>query len=533
MKQFYLSIFLTLFLFTCMSQSTKKLLEISPYSFFPIKSSQGMIRVLDSTILFTYNSSTLGWDPIRKTYVLSRHWGTDGWPNEMVRYDFEDNTWKSRYLFTWQFFPNQKIEKHVIKAYNSFLESFRDTLVFEHFNGYKDQFNDSILLSTISNYYDFNTNSISGGEKIISHMLTNSQYHEIISYGYNTATGNYDLNNYKISYEYTNNQLLQTKTTASWNASTAQYENNHRILYSYYSTGKIKSLTYQYMSSGVWLNNGKNHYTYNSNGYPETITSYSINSFNEFVPYYKDSFCYSPTGKVTLNYIFRWDDLQKLWVNYAKMSKTYNGDDSIKTVLYENWNGTNWIPNCRGTYTYNAQGKLIQYVEEQYNTITSSWEDVLKFTWQYHVTGQVEEHIIYTGSPLTPQFKETFSYDSYNNLNIHTNFFWDNMSSSWIPNDKLAYYWSDWNANALSEDPDVEITLSPNPVEDICFIRSSLPVCKIDIYNSMGQILLSKGTDNSLSFSFDLSELKPANYFVCFSFTDSSNKKIIRSIIKQ
>lgn len=531
MKPFFSLFMVTLLTIWGVSQLSEKLIQTIPAEYFSIKSSQDIIRVLDSTIVFKYNNSTSTWVPDMKTFVISRHWGTNGWPNELIEYFFKENQWQPYYLFAWEYFPNQKIKKQTIKAYNTFLGFFKDTLSFDEYNGYTDQFNDSIYLIHRVGYYNFLTNSFTGGYRETANMLNNTQYHEIIGQTYNPATNNYNQNTYKIVYEYNSNQLLQIKTSLLWNGTTSQYENDARDLYAYYPSGKIKSQIHQYIVSGVWKNSSRTDYTYTSNNFTETMVSFNINSSNEFIPYYKDSFVYSSTGKEIFNFRFIWDDFSNIWIKQSKTTKTYNANDSILSILHESWDGIIWNPMARVTFTYNTQGNLIEYLEEYY--ISSTWYEVFKVTWQYNSTNKVTEQIFYVGPPLEPNLKETFTYDTYDNLTCKTKFYWNSGTGLWDPNEKTVYYWSDWDANAISENLDAEILVSPNPVQNECLIQSHVPISKIDVYNSLGQVMMSFVTQNALNYTIDMSKLQSGNYFLSLTPEDQSHAKIVRSINKQ
>jgi hypothetical protein len=73
-----------------------------------------------------------------------------------------------------------------------------------------------------------------------------------------------------------------------------------------------------------------------------------------------------------------------------------------------------------------------------------------------------------------------------------------------------------------------EFVLYPNPVNDILMIKSSTIIYKISVYNTLGQLLISKN-ENSKEFSVDLSSLSNGNYFIRL---ESNNKNELFKIVK-
>ncbi|MCX6184338.1 MAG: T9SS type A sorting domain-containing protein [Flavobacterium sp.] len=73
-----------------------------------------------------------------------------------------------------------------------------------------------------------------------------------------------------------------------------------------------------------------------------------------------------------------------------------------------------------------------------------------------------------------------------------------------------------------------EFVLYPNPVNDILMIKSSTIIHKISVYNTLGQLLISKN-ENSNEFSVDLSSLSNGNYFIRL---ESNNKNELFKIVK-
>ncbi len=73
-----------------------------------------------------------------------------------------------------------------------------------------------------------------------------------------------------------------------------------------------------------------------------------------------------------------------------------------------------------------------------------------------------------------------------------------------------------------------EFVIYPNPVNDILMIKSSTIIQKFSVYNTLGQLLITKN-ENSKEFSVDLSSLSNGNYFIRL---ESNNKNELFKIVK-
>jgi len=107
---------------------------------------------------------------ILKMYVVSRHWGTEGWPHEFITFSYDQASlsWTPYQYSEFQYFPNHKIKNFLEKRYHTLLQQFKDTTYFLEFSEKINQWGDSI--STLEQYafYNSNTNAIERVEKYIS-----------------------------------------------------------------------------------------------------------------------------------------------------------------------------------------------------------------------------------------------------------------------------------------------------------------------------------------------------------------------------
>lgn len=492
----------------------------------PVKTSSNIIRVIDSVIEFNYNSSTSTWLPMSKSTIISRHWGTEGWPNEVLDYYYINNSWKVYYYTKVDYYPNHTFHKFLNKAYNNFLGIFKDTIYYGELSTFTDQYGDTLYLADQEASYDFNTNALFAGQKMYFTFLSDSQYQERTLYLYNPATEKFDQKYEKITYEYNSQNLLAILSSYIWNSTTNTYENNYKSLFSYYPDGKPKTNVFQTFSS-TWTNVNKEEYTYYPNGLLKTYTYYSVDGMNNFIPDYKDSIIYNNSDLMIKRYYFLWDNVLNTWKNNAKISYTYNPQELLTQQLNETWDGTNWVPYYRYSYTYNAQGKKTEILEEGYQTSTSTWIIYYKTTYQYDASGLNEtERIYYQNDPPVAYAKYTTTYDTYNNRTMYMYSIWDNGTSSWIPDWKTVYYWSDWDANALPDHENYKLNIYPNPCQNEVLVSCDHLIRNIILYDITGKTLQSYNPD-SKSYFISLNSYPRGTYVLDVMTSQGKMRKLI------
>jgi hypothetical protein len=507
--------------------------HLNPYVFWPVKNSQNMVRVIDSVVYSWYNSTTMDWDKTSKDVVISRHWGTEGWPHELITFSYDQASlsWTPYRYSEIQYFPNHKIKNFLEKRYHTFLQQFKDTTYFIEFSPKVSQWGDSI--STLEQYalYNSNTNAIDGGYKFISTMLNDSQLLNFAEYQYNTATATYNIPISMTTYDYNDQHLISLITQLSWDNSLQTYVNHQRVFYQYTPEKLVKAEISQNFSSGSWHNSEKDEKSYYPNGLLKTLTIYYPDGSDVFKPFSKDTLIYTYSNKISKRISYLWNDATSTWINDCRSSYTYNTQDLDIQYLYETWDGTNWIYSNKIEKTYNTQGNLLTYNYYYYDKGSSSWVNSIRIVDQYDPSGlYITEEIHYTGNPLTPSYRVTVSYDSYNNKLDETLYSWDNGTSSWEPTDKTEYYWSDWDANALIEMSDMNILIYPNPCDNLLNISFNKQIKEINIYDVYGKKLLTENVTFPDHQTLDLSSLQKGFYILDFITTD--NLKVQKSFIK-
>lgn len=82
-----------------------------------------------------------------------------------------------------------------------------------------------------------------------------------------------------------------------------------------------------------------------------------------------------------------------------------------------------------------------------------------------------------------------------------------------------------------SKNENAQLTISPNPVSDICYISAPLNVAEFTIVDLTGQLLMSEKVDYEKKLSLDLSHLSRGIYIISI-FGEEGNPFVYKKILK-
>jgi len=502
--------------------------------FVPTKTTQNINKVLDSAVEYAYSSSQ--WVPSSKMYVVSRHWGTEGWPHELIQsvYDNSNQQWIPNLKTIKEYYSNYQPRKTIFIAYNTFMNSFKDTVYYLELLPYLNSFTkDSVIKSYFYNDYNDVTQSIDYGYKYDIHLIDDSLYGEIYSFLYNTATNAYDIPYEYQSFEYHPIYLKPILLTYSlWNASTQQYEFKQRMFMIYNHDQSLKTKINQFFSS-TWKNLSKEEYTYYSNGKEATITVYTADAFDNFVQSKNDSFYYDAQDNLIKEIHFNWDNVSNQWKYDSRKTYLYNTNHQLTFEQSDSWTGTDWQPDWRKMFDYNSAFKKTLYIYDVYDAALLTWNCWWKETYAYDATDtnllvsisySSPDHVNYVPSSKFERVLTQFKKDS-----ISYYYYW--TGSDWKSNNKIYYYWNSWDANALSDRDELMNYIYPNPASDLINIEASTRIKMLEIVTISGQLVKVQLLNNVTHFNINIADLPQGRYYL--RLTSTQHNQIVKPIIKQ
>lgn len=156
---------------------------------------------------------------------------------------------------------------------------------------------------------------------------------------------------YKYTYDGAGNMI--EKLEQDYSSSTSSWDNNMRYTYSYYASGKVRSIYEENFNDPNWEGSDLDSFLYDANG---RMTS-KIN--------------YSPNGPV--------------WIGDDREDYTYTGDN-LTEVVNINWIGSGWVNEKKIILTYTGSA-LANGVEHPWNGSAWSSDTTSLVTWTSGPTG--------------------------------------------------------------------------------------------------------------------------------------------------
>jgi hypothetical protein len=352
----------------------------------------------------------------------------------------------------------------------------------------------------------------------------------------------------------------------------------------------IKSTSYDWSDSSIWINNCKYDYKYSTDGYISERL-YSVWQYGNWENNYRWIYKTNPEGLITEVTAFTW---YSYWVEAFRYLYFYNSSGLIYKVLASEWDGSGFMDFSEHTYTYDEFGNNTEIVIRlkipdwvnylrtvnvftdglKTESIVYGWNNDLN-TWDYgqkyiyeYTESQLNEDISYrwSGEYWYNWSKNMYVYNTENSLSEKFYFLWNQSDSVWVNSTKYNYTYDeegneiqnivyefsdpDWiystkTVNEFEEINNIEDEILPkntilfqnypnpfNPTTDIKFSLKQSGNVKLSIFNSRGELvkILYEGRKNTgtHTFSFDAKELNSGLYFYKL-ITDDSNE--IRKMI--
>ena len=219
-------------------------------------------------------------------------------------------------------------------------------------------------------------------------------------------------NQYRDQYTYDGAGNRLTETNQEWDTTAGVWVNMFRQVKTYTAANKVATSLTELWNSGAsaWEANSRITNTYNATNKVVAMVSELWNtSTSAWDSGYKQLNTYDAMGNLTEEVYQNWDMTTSAWVNSYRDTHTYDAMNRRTQSLYDSWGaGGTWelggktlYSNFDGTqpqtiitqtwyggtmtyenssrdnYTYNADGKVTYYFDEEWNAATSAWETSL------------------------------------------------------------------------------------------------------------------------------------------------------------
>jgi len=499
-----------------------------------VKSTMGIVQVLDSTIEYTFDGTE--WDSIEKKCIVSRHWGTQGLPNEwsIFTYNTVENRWDYKFYLHYTYFSDtaEVVKEHLEKPFNSNTLSLeQDSFRYYKYIDYNSQQFGQMLSNLIYMDYDFNTCNYTGGMKYCFSMYNDTLYDEYVYKMLNPSTGIWE-NYASISFSYDQNNYLQKQLIRIWSSSENAYVNFEQNYFAF-QNGRMIQKVYQAWNGSSWVNIDKYINTYSASGLISTEIRQEWDLIAmDWINATLRTHTYS-AGLETENLYQTWDDMLQSWQNMNRNTFTYDVNSNMLTKNYETYDGVQWNNVDRYIWTYNGNNQVTLEKYDLWDVSLSVWNDGSKDIFTYDGNFNLTQELvqIWDGAAWNNVEKYEYTFDVNNNKTQYLFSAWNDVSLSWDWINKTEYYYSEFDATTINDIMNRSISVFPNPTNGYISIRPSDKVFKwIQITDAAGRVVIDKHMSETTSI-IDLKQYGSGLYNICL-FDDGGNAVSSKVIVQ-
>lgn len=461
-----------------------------------VKSTTGLVQVLDSMIYFEYNGAD--WDSTGKQCIVSRHWGTQGLPNEWAIYYYNEteSRWDYRLYEHYTYYSDtaEIVHEWLVKPYNAYTMSLENDSLqyFDYLNYTSSQFGPMFRKLVYMNY-DFSTCNFTDGFRYDIEMLNDTLYSAYLMKAYNAATGEW--NDYaRLRFSYDANNYIQNQLIQIWSAADDAYVNSTQQFYTYQDGHGILTVNQNWNGSS-WVNENKNIYTYTPAGLISTHCEQQWDNVNS-AWVNKNLRTYTFSGGLETEYIYQlWNTVTDSWDNTSRRVYTYDVNGNKLTQKSYNWDGAAWENVERYTWTYNANNQVTLELYEVWNSGLTTWvnntKDMYTYDGNYNLTQELFQN--WNGSSWVNYDKDDYTYDANDNKVLYIYSIWNVGLASWDQTDKTQYFYSEFDATSISDLTNKTFVAFPNPTTGYITINpKDKSYTDIIITDAAGRIILEK-----------------------------------------
>ncbi len=197
-----------------------------------------------------------------------------------------------------------------------------------------------------------------------------------------------------------------------------------------------------------WIINQGNFWGYNMEGKTTwcEIRSRDQGS-NTWIPSSRREYFYNADERLDRFFYFDYNTSSGTWDSISLTSFEYGNDNQLYSRLTRKY-GTdnNWINNSLATFTYDTLGRRILYQVSTWDQQKGDWLPSYRelYSWQGNLqTEYAEQNYDTTSSSWVNILREIYSYNDAGLRTGNILFKWDSASGDWVNQTMISYTWSD------------------------------------------------------------------------------------------
>ncbi|MES2689563.1 MAG: T9SS type A sorting domain-containing protein [Bacteroidota bacterium] len=301
---------------------------------------------------------------------------------------------------------------------------------------------------------------------------------------YNTVNGSWQ-NFSQFDCSFRTDRKMDISTGQLWDTTTNSWNRIDSNYWLYNNAGKVLGWTRRYNTNGIWENNIRVNYEYDSSGYLVKLSSDV------------------------------WKDSSSEWQNDWYKLYSNNSNGTVRQYVEQNWNrpGNTLDNGDRYTFTYEpGSARPATEIRELFNNKDSSWTAYLHISYTYTDTldsalGQGNEAAGWVNSTLIIN-----KYDNEKRKIRYEIFRWNRDRNSWDNNVRQIYTYD--LTSGISETNKTFFGLYPNPASNALTLKLDQPgTSVIKITDMQGRLMMVK-QDAGQELNINLSDLLPSVYFI-------------------
>jgi len=297
----------------------------------------------------------------------------------------------------------------------------------------------------------------------------------------------------------------------NWNTGTSSWDTSYMGQTLYNNHSEISSDTEWNYTSGNFVYNALNTYTYDGNG---NQLSYLAQSW------YSGAWL---NGQLTLN--------------------TFDAHNNQLTYQFLDWNSGSsaWDSINRYFYTYNSSNQRTSDFIEYYSYGLSEWLLNTKDSSVYDNRGNKTEEIQFLyNNAWVPYYEYQYTFNTNNQTTYELDLAYDTATQTFLNADEYFYYWPVIPENVINQTSnDIPATLYPNPASgDNVYLQFTLDAgagIAITLFDAQGRLLgndYQQAVAGANSILLRYPGLPPGTYFIQM-FDRGTGKASVLQFVKQ
>lgn len=190
------------------------------------------------------------------------------------------------------------------------------------------------------------------------------------------------------SYTYNAAHYITQNLSQIWNGAT--WDNTSKSDYTYDGENKVTNVVSSIWLGVMWQSSSQTNYSYNANDYISEIVvqnwDFITSQWKNFLRY---NYSYDGNNNITVFLYQSWDGAA--WVNDSQTLNTYNGF-KLATVTDQYWDAGAWQNSNYNQYSYDANDNLTEILYQQWNG--SMYENYAKIVYTYITVTDAEDESI-------------------------------------------------------------------------------------------------------------------------------------------